>query len=169
MTYLDFKNKYIGHGIDFDGYYGFQCMDLAEQYNKEVIGANKIGGNAKDAVTNYDKTKYTYIVNTPTGVPTQGDIMVWGAMPGNSYGHIAIFDHGDINSFTSLDQNWPVGSITHLQSHNYNYLLGWLHPKSQSIGDDVLVSQIQAVMNGNSSPKDKITQNIDLLHKNGRI
>lgn len=157
MTYSDFKTKYIGHGIDFDHFYGFQCMDLAEQYNKEVIGStSKLGGNAKDVWTNYPFTLYTKITNTPTGVPKPGDIVIWGAMPGNPYGHIAIFDNGNTNTFTSLDQNWPVNSITHLQSHNYNYVLGWLHPIGTTTEKLISSSQILAILSGPGSDGDKL-------------
>ncbi len=157
MTYQDFKNKWNGKGCDFDNYYGFQCMDLAEQYNKDVVGANRIGGNAKDAVNNYDRNKYSYIVNTPTGVPSQGDIIVWGVMPGNAYGHIAIYDNGNVNDFVSLDQNWPVGSLTHLQSHNYNYVLGWLHPKTVAKNWDDVVQRMKNALNAGGTSQDRAT------------
>lgn len=163
MTYEEFKNKYIGKGIDFDNYYGFQCMDLAEQYNKEVVGAIKIAGNAKDAWVNYDKTKYDRIKNTPSGIPQKGDIVIWGAMPGNPYGHIAIFDNGDIMKFISLDQNWPVGTITHLQPHNYNYVLGWLHPKVQQNQSQITYDKMQSIMNSSDSIEQKIKKMKDLM------
>ncbi len=158
MSYDEFKIKYNGHGIDFDGFYGFQCMDLTEQYNREVVGANKIGGNAKDAVTNYDHTKYDYVVNTPTGVPLKGDIVIWGAMPGNAYGHIAVFDSGNVNSFVSFDQNWPVGSVCHLQSHSYSYVLGWLHPKIQLSPDEQKLIKIRSILDSSTTATDKLAQ-----------
>lgn len=129
MTYTDFKNKYNGKGIDFDGYYGFQCMDLAHQYATEVVGKDFAPAPAAKDVWNQNIDGYDKIPNTPDGVPQQGDIVIWGTGVG-AYGHIAVFDHGDANSFVSFDQNWPLGSLCHLQNHNYNGVLGWFHPKT---------------------------------------
>lgn len=159
MTVQQFFDQWNGRGVDFDKYYGFQCMDLAQQYNKDVVGGSFLSGAAaKDVWNTYPQDKYTRISNTPTGVPVKGDIIIWGTGVG-PYGHIAVFSSGDVNQFTSFDQNWPVNSLCHYQQHNYNGVLGWLHPKvSQPVGDDVLVSKIQAEVNGSDSPHDKIVK-----------
>jgi hypothetical protein len=55
-----------------------------------------------------------------------------------AYGHVAVCKEGDVNSFTSFDQNWPTNvdangnglGVCHFQGHNYNGVLGWLRPKS---------------------------------------
>ena len=135
MNYQEFKLKYAGKGVDFDGYYGFQCMDLYQQYNKEVVGAPHIP--ADPAYKVWDENKYptdfyTKIANTLTGVPQAGDVVIWASGVNGGYGHIAVFDSGDANNFVSFDQNWPVGTVCHLQSHNYNSVYGWLRPKVQA-------------------------------------
>lgn len=128
MTVEEFKQKYNGKGVDFDGYYGDQCVDLFQFYNRDIVGAPVVGGNAIDIPNTYPKNFYTWIPNTPTNVPEPGDVIIWGAKVG-PYGHIAIFLKGDATSFTSLDQNWPVGSIVHEQNHKYTEgVIGWLHP-----------------------------------------
>jgi len=124
-----FVNQFSGHGIDFDGAYGYQCMDLAEQYNKQVVGAPRIGGNAIDTPPRFNRNFYDWIGNTPTNVPTKGSIVVWGSAVGQ-YGHIAVYLQGNVNSFVSFDQNWPLGSVCHQQSHNYSGVLGWAQPKT---------------------------------------
>lgn len=136
MTYTDFKNKWIGRGIDYDGAYGFQCVDLINQYCKEVTNKPFPFLPAAKDFWGVDIDGYDKIANTPDGVPQQGDILIWGTGVG-PYGHIAIFDSGDSNSFVSLDQNWPVNSLVHLQNHNYNGLLGWFHPQSQ-VNDEMM-------------------------------
>lgn len=131
MTAQDFFQKYMGKGIDFDNFYGFQCMDLAHQYAVEVVGKDiPAAPTAKDV---WDKATpgYSKITNTPSGVPTQGDILIWGVGVGPA-GHIAVFDHGDANGFVSFDQNWPINSLCHYQNHNYTGVLGWLHPTAVS-------------------------------------
>lgn len=128
MILQEFFDKYNNKGIDFDGYYGFQCMDLAEQYNKEVVGAPKFGGNAIDCWTEYPFDFYDKITNSPDNFPLPGDVIIWSQGVGQ-FGHIAICSDANTNTFTSFDQNWPIGSVCHFQPHNYNNVLGWLRPK----------------------------------------
>lgn len=128
MTYGEFLLKWSGKGIDFDGAYGFQCMDLAHKYAVDVVGKDIPSAPAAKDVWDRATTGYTKIANTPDGVPQQGDIVIWGTAVG-PYGHIAVFHTGDANSFVSFDQNWPVNSLCHLQNHNYKGVLGWLRPK----------------------------------------
>ena len=131
----EFFAKYNNKGIDFDGYYGFQCMDLYRQYVKEALNVRQSPSvrGASDVWDTYLKTVYDRIDNTPEAVPEKGDIVIWNDRAGNGFGHIAIFASGDVNSFTSFDQNWPVGSLCHFQPHNYKNILGWIRPKTSTI------------------------------------
>lgn len=129
MTFQDFIIKYNGKGIDFDGYYGDQCMDLMHQYCVDVLGLPGIlfaAPTAYQAYQNANDSRFTKIDNSPTGVPTNGDIIFWNTSIGSA-GHVAVFINGDANSFTSFDQNWPTGSLCHEQAHNYKGVAGWLH------------------------------------------
>jgi hypothetical protein len=164
MTALDFFNKYNGRGIDFDHFYGYQCMDLAEQYNQEVVGAPRLGGNAADVWNNYPRTFYTKIANSPTNVPQLGDIVIWSKAL-NGFGHIAVCKDGNVNAFTSFDQNWPLNSYCHFQTHNYNYVLGWLRPLTPVVpqGDDVLLNQLRTLINGQGDPHTLISKARELL------
>lgn len=130
MTIREFFDKWEGNSCDFDGYLGFQCMDLAEQYNKEVICAPRIGGNAIDVWKNFPREYYSQIANTADNFPVEGDLIIWNANIGNGFGHIAICAKADVNAFTSFDQNWPAGSKCHFQGHNYVNVIGWLHPNN---------------------------------------
>src|SRR3990167_1301627 len=125
----DFFAKWNNKGIDFDGYYGFQCMDLYQQYNKECVGGLRVYANAYEMWTRYDKEKYIRIENLPDNVPLGGDVIIWNQNAGGGFGHIAVFSHGDAKTFTSFDQNWPTGSTCHFQPHNYINVQGWLRPK----------------------------------------
>ena len=138
MTFEDFIKKYDGKKIDYDGFYGAQCMDLYRQYVKEVLVFPQSPGveGAKDVWNTYLKNKYTRVVNTDEGVPDKGDIVIWGSGAG-TYGHIAIFIEGTTGSFKSFDQNWPVGSPCHIQGHYYSNVLGWLKPiKEDNMTDE---------------------------------
>ncbi len=37
MNYDEFVNEYIGEGIDYDGVYGVQCVDLTQLYVDKVF------------------------------------------------------------------------------------------------------------------------------------
>jgi hypothetical protein len=130
MTPDQFFGKYDQKAIDFDGYYGFQCVDLYRQFVKECLGFPQspevVGAN--EIWTTYLKDKFERIDNSLTNCPIKGDILIWSVGLG-PYGHVAICKDGDPMSFTSFDQNWPVGSYCHFQLHNYNNVLGWLRFK----------------------------------------
>ena len=137
MTVKGFFDKWNGKGIDYDGWYGFQCMDLYHQYDKECIGSkNYPAPAAKDVWNKYDSNFYTRIPNTPTNIPQEGDVIIWGTAIG-PYGHIAVFYAGDVINFTSFDQNFPINSKCHFQVHSYKGVLGWLRPKQ--LPKDVII------------------------------
>ena len=132
MTVQEFFDKWVGKSIDFDGIYGFQCVDLFKQYNKEVVGSPNVNGNAIDYWNTYPQG-YTKVPNSATNCPVAGDVIIWGKLVGQ-FGHIAICKVADANQFTSLDQNWYVqidGTGTcQFITHTYYGVLGWLRPTS---------------------------------------
>jgi hypothetical protein len=135
MTLQQFFDKWIGKGLDADGVYGNQCVDLIKQYFVEVIGIPAIRNNAVDYWINYPIGRFTKIVNTPSFIPKAGDIIVWNTSVG-PYGHIAICTtEATVNYFVSVDQNWPVGSIVHAQKHSYSGVLGVLRPNKDVMFD----------------------------------
>jgi len=136
MTLDQFLVKWNGRYVDFDGAYGYQCVDLMRQYIKEVFGVNPYvalppAPNAKTIYNTYNSpTPYQKIKNTPTGIPKAGDIIFWGYYPGVTgwAGHVAICvgDGASVNNFISFDQNWPSRTACHRQLHNYRGVMGWL-------------------------------------------
>lgn len=130
MTYTEFRNKWIGKGIDFDGKFGFQCVDVYRMYCKEVLeipqSPSVVG--AKDIWDTYLRAYFEKIENTLTAVPEQGDVIIWNV---GTYGHIAICDSANIDSFISFEQNWTHldgTGVTELRTHQYKDVLGWLRP-----------------------------------------
>lgn len=130
MTFEQFIIKWHGLPVDYDGHWGNQCVDLYRMYVDNVLGYPQSPGviGAADIWTTYLPAFYERIPNTPTGVPLAGDIVIWSRAYG-PFGHVAIFHIGNVTKFISLDQNQPLGTVTHLQHHNYKSVLGWLHPK----------------------------------------
>lgn len=133
MTLQQFVDKWNGKGIDFDGAYGNQCVDLYRMYVKEVLGLPQTPPvvGAKDIWTG-ETRGFEKVTNTPEGVPLPGDVMIWGSKYG-PYGHVAVCTKADVNSFTCFSQNDPVGSLCGLKTYkNWSYLSGWLHPIKQA-------------------------------------
>lgn len=136
MTFNEFYQGVNGKSLDYDGVYGYQCVDLAKVYLDWCFGIKPgAWGNAKDYWNNLNKPgmadNFYQVPNTRDLVVERGDIVVWGAMSGNPYGHIAIGLDGDINHFTSLDQNWGSNYVREV-CHNYDGVLGVLRVKDKA-------------------------------------
>jgi len=110
-----------------------QCVDLWRAFNRKIIKAPDIYGNPPVLWDNYQSDYYEKIPNTPEGVPQLGDVIIWGKSYGG-IGHIAICTEiANVKTFTSFDQNDPIGEPCHFQPHTYTGVLGWLRPKNQLV------------------------------------
>lgn len=90
MTYEQFKKKYNGKWIDYDGACGYQCWDLGEQYFTECLKlpASVLAGCGLVSNMLYPpKRKQLDKYFDEVKEPKAGDVAIW------EYGHIAIFDH----------------------------------------------------------------------------
>lgn len=145
-SYDEFEKAYLGVGIDYDGIATYQCVDVVDQYWKDLFDITGVWCNgAKDLYRNF----YSYpalvenfdrIPNTRDLVVQKGDIVVWG---GGTWGHVAIGNgEGNIDWFVSLEQN-TLGrrEKTQLVKHYFNSnaandccnpVLGVLRAKDQS-------------------------------------
>lgn len=128
MLLTEFINQWNGRGADFDGAYGFQCADLVEFYNRDVVGAPRIGGNAQEFWGRASNYFYQKFINTLAFVPQAGDIAVWGSKIG-PYGDVAICTgNGNWLWFDAFGQNYPYGSKPHTQRRSYYGIVGFLRP-----------------------------------------
>ena len=142
MTIDTFFITYNGRFIDFDGKYGFQCVDLIRQYIKEVLGwepyaALPTTGNAKDIFNKFPDggNKYfTKIKNSPTNVPKKGDIIFWKTSYWYPWlygwaGHTAVVSVAWLMGLNVFGQNYPTKSFCKFATHTYKDCLGWLRPR----------------------------------------
>lgn len=137
MKFREFieKVKAMG-GIDKDGYYGKQCVDLYNYYMVDVgeLENGKTGAScAKEILNNsYVMSNVDRIDNYLEFTPQKGDIAVW---TGGEYGHVAIClgVNDGIKTFKTLDQNWVPNTLTE-EWHNYTYMspIVFLRLKNQS-------------------------------------
>ena len=122
--------------LDFDGKFGYQCVDLLRVYLRDVLGTSPYAlapvTYAKELYKKFNPTTpFIRITNTPTGIPRKGDIIVWDFYPFVTgwAGHVGIFVEGNVNTFISFDQNYPTGRPCQMVKHSYRGVLGWLRKK----------------------------------------
>ena len=110
MTLLEFVNKNCGKKVDFDGYYGAQCVDLFRQYCKDVLDVPHTGAveGAKDLVERYwslPVERKHFVLCKDAASAKSGDVVVWGATDKNRYGHVAIAVAEDENVLLVFEQD----------------------------------------------------------------
>lgn len=138
MTFNKWVKENLGKGIDYDGTYGVQCVDLAKHYIKNVLGVTPQSiGNAieyynKRKTSEYLTKNFKWIDNTAEFIPKKGDLCVFTSKSGK--GHISIATgEGTTSYFYSYDQNFPKAKhepMTKIK-HSYTSFLGVLRPKEK--------------------------------------
>jgi hypothetical protein len=144
MNLNEFILKWTNKICDYDNFYGGQCVDIYRMYVKEVLGFPQSPGvvGAKDIWNSYLSSHFDRIPNTPTGIPSAGDIMIWGSSYG-PYGHVAVVTAATLNTFTCFSQNDPVGALCGLKTYKtYLPTLGWLHPKENMTADEMIIKKV---------------------------
>ena len=139
MTFDNWVKAYLGKGINYDGVYGVQCVDLIKHYVKNVLGVTPQSiGNAieyynKRNTSSYLTNNFVWFSNTPSFIPQKGDICVFTSKSG--HGHVSVATgEGTTRYFYSYDQNYPKSKhepMTKIK-HTYGSFLGVLRPKNQS-------------------------------------
>lgn len=129
-------NSYLGKYVDFDGYYAFQCMDLAVSYvYKLTDGSFRMYGNAKDAIDNKFPNGWKVIRNQASTVPKKGWIAVYTTGVYQQYGHIGIvYNGGNTSQFQILEQNFDglANSPAKLRWDNYSGLTHFIVPPTKT-------------------------------------
>lgn len=112
MSYQSFKGQWIGKRVDYDGVYGFQCVDLIKQYLAQEFGLKPTAwGNAIDYFYSPNPAITAKFDRLSTTSARTGDIVIFKGINGNPYGHIGVADSdvGLINVNT-LEQNGATGN-----------------------------------------------------------
>lgn len=130
-----FMDKWAGKGIDFDGAFGNQCVDVFRQYCKEVLNSPHLGPvvGAKDLYLDFDKTKepawFKRIPYVSGLVPELGDFIVYGSTPTNQYGHVALVLFASEKVVVVLEQNGQKEKDpSKVSLRTYDHCLGFLSP-----------------------------------------
>lgn len=132
---IDFINKHINTKVDYDGYFGAQCVDLFRQYVKEMYGITNLeplgDGGAKDIYLRYEefpneRKHFMRLDAQKTSYAQPGDIAVWDATDTNQYGHIAIVIEDQVQSILVFEQNGFTQEGAKLKIRSKEHLLGYL-------------------------------------------
>lgn len=141
LTHEKFLETYIRVPEDFDGGQGIQCVDLAKLYSEKVLGIKLgyFGWSARSGWLNKSKTfdlkLWDKIPNSPTWVPSQGDIIFYDE-PWLT-GHVAIVHEATVDDVLLIEQNGATGNwkwkgydaINFENKRDYRKCLGWYHKK----------------------------------------
>ena len=125
--------------MDYDGAYGYQCVDLANQYTTDIFGVPAHsalgGGNAKDIFGNTGEQYFTKVA--PSGGPQVGDIVCIGGYRSNPYGHIAVVNAvGADGSITVMEQDGfkqTPAKLRALGATERSAIQGFLRPKADRL------------------------------------
>lgn len=128
MKLWEFINKYLGTNVDYDGVYGFQCVDLFRQYCQDVWCVPHLGGveGAKDIWFNYEKMPNEMKYTIKTQEPKIGDVVIFDKSSTNKYGHIAIVVWIEKDELVVFEQDGFKQDGAKLVSRKYDNVLGYL-------------------------------------------
>lgn len=132
---IEFVNKHINTKVDYDGYYGAQCVDLFRQYVKELYGITNLealgDGGAKDIYLRYDefpneKKHFIKLDAEKHSFAQSGDIAIWNSTETNEYGHVAIVLDDQVQNILVFEQNGFTQEGAKLKIRSKQNLLGYL-------------------------------------------
>lgn len=137
MNYIpqkDFHDKVIGKGIDVDGRYGVQCVDLWNYFNKIVNNVYincQPSGYAKSLFENRANNgvlKYFDVVDLKN--IQKGDWCIWGNCKCSPKSHVAMFWEPKNDKYGQfLGQNQGGVKEANLSLVEYDGIIGVLRPK----------------------------------------
>ncbi len=103
----------IGKGLDYDGVYGNQCVDLIKYYYSYFGVADYAKGNANAYITNALPAGWIRVYSDYQ----PGDIAVWKVNHScrtcntGAYGHVGIITSADAAGFNAVNQNFAGNSV----------------------------------------------------------
>lgn len=141
-----------GVGMNPDNAYGYQCVDLADQYAQDIFGVpwpESMGGvNGARELLDVSPDKFWIRTdndpNNPNLIPKTGDLVIFngtgfGPNSINPYGHVAVVVDADVNGMDVIQQD---GFTNTRPAHNARLpyvgvgtgpVAGWLTPREEKI------------------------------------
>jgi len=141
VTLQQFMNAWQGKKVPSRGGITGQCVSLVQHWAEDqgiggtpvfpVPSAYLMAGKRPDA--------FTWVANTPTGVPSPGDIVVFSNRVGGGHGHTGVVVSANVNTLDVFQQNDPMGSGAYTKRYTYANVLGWLKLKQAPTNQGVVM------------------------------
>ena len=139
-----------GIGVDVDGKYGTQCVDLPNYISYHYFG-KWLGGNAINLLDSAAANGYFVKYDAPDNInPKAGDIFVMDtqALYGHSYGHTGIvIEDSDGYTIKTIEQNidgnkdsLDVGGPARYNTRTFAGIVGWFRPPYEEAETDYEVT-----------------------------
>ncbi len=142
-------------GIDFDGWYGAQCVDLSYQYTHYLFHPGEDnyafrksidGGNGGEIFDRGNSEYYEKIKYYPGFVAQKGDLVVFQynlARGWGRWGHVAVVESATEDALNVITQNGSAGQYVKRSvydystyaAYNYSEIVGFLRPRVEKIAD----------------------------------
>ena len=121
-------------GVNFDGWYGWQCWDLVAKVMYEATG-KVVNGNAIDLLDSAKAQGLEVIYEGEGVIAKAGDIFVM-SVPGSPYGHTGVvIEDSDGVTLKTIEQNvdgnadyLEVGGPARYRTRSYNGMVGYIRP-----------------------------------------
>ena len=134
-----------GIGVNADGVYGTQCVDLPNYISSHYFG-KWLWGNAIDLLNSAAANGYYVKYNAADDInPKAGDIFVMEtqALYGHPYGHTGIvIEDSDGYTIKTIEQNidgnadsLTVGGPARYNTRNFDGIVGWFRPPYEDDSD----------------------------------
>ena len=117
------KSK-CGQGLDMDGAYGAQCVDLILAYY-DYLGVSRSSGNGADYAWNTLPSGWQRLQGAQ---PQRGDILVYSGNSSNPYGHVAIYESDRSHYHQNFNGHGYVEQVTYMYNGLSNPYWGVIRP-----------------------------------------
>lgn len=144
-TLKDAANNNVG--IDFDGVYGWQCVDGSNAVCYRATG-KILWGNAIDLLNSAEAQGLNVIYEAPDVIAKKGDIFVM-EIPGSPYGHTGVvIEDSDGHTLKTIEQNvdgnWDyleVGGPARYRTRSYAGMVGYIRPDYDMAEENVKIAK----------------------------
>lgn len=163
----DLANR--GVGVDIDGLYGMQCVDLVNWISSKYFG-KPLRGNAIDLLNSAKSQGLTVIYASSGQTPKAGDIYVSDTtrLYGHPYGHTGLVIQDAIGqSFRTVEQNvdgnanaLSVGGPARFLTRNINQhaIIGWIRLPYKSLAGTAVSSSVPVASSSSTSSVSTVPQ-----------
>lgn len=156
-----------GRGIDYDGVYGMQCVDLVNGVLGNYFG-KPIWGNAINLLESAQQAGYEVIRNNGSNKPEVGDLFVMRTYA-HIYGHAGLIVSDEGGVYGTIEQNvdggvqsltlgGPARRLKRTLNNPYGVIIGWIRPpyKDKVAPLSVSISQVPAIISEPTSGYEKV-------------